>query len=62
MTKTWQTSNKALNYLTFLRQISDTISFVVSPQGDIVFVDESDGFTASTAWIWPVTAGVAVTF
>jgi hypothetical protein len=41
---------------------TDAISLVVSPQGDIAFVDEEDGFTGSTAWVWPITAGVAVTF
>jgi hypothetical protein len=38
------------------------VGVVVSPQGDIAFVDEEDGFTGSTAWVWPFTAGVAVTF
>lgn len=42
--------------------INETISIVVSPQGDIAFVDENDGFTGSTAWVWPITAGVAFTF
>jgi len=50
-----ENSNKALNYLTYPGQISDAISFIISPHGDIVFVDESDGFTANTAGIWPVT-------
>jgi hypothetical protein len=42
--------------------INETIGIVVSPQGDIAFVDEKDGFTGSTAWVWPVTAGLAFSF
>jgi hypothetical protein len=42
--------------------VNETINIVVSPQGDIGFVDEADGFTNSTAWVWPVTAGVALSF
>jgi hypothetical protein len=41
---------------------SDLISIVISPQGDIAFVDTADGFTGSTAWVWPITAGVAFKF
>jgi hypothetical protein len=42
--------------------ITETINIVISPQGDIAFVDEDKGFTGSTAWVWPITAGVAFTF
>jgi len=42
--------------------INDMFNIVVSPQGDIAFVDEADGFTGSTAWVWPLTAGIAVSF
>jgi hypothetical protein len=41
---------------------SDAVGLVVSPQGDIAFVDEEDGFTGSTAWVWPFTAGLALNF
>jgi hypothetical protein len=41
---------------------NEYVGVVVSPQGDIAFVDEDDGFTGSTAWVWPFTAGLAVTF
>jgi hypothetical protein len=30
--------------------------------GDIAFVDKADGFTGSTAWVWPITAGIALKF
>ena len=42
--------------------INENINIVISPQGDIAFVDEDKGFTGSTAWVWPITAGVAFTF
>lgn len=42
--------------------VHDVISLVLSPQGDIAFVDEDEGFTNSTAWVWPFTAGIAVSF
>jgi len=42
--------------------ITETIGIVISPQGDIAFVDEDKGFTGSTAWVWPITGGVAFTF
>jgi hypothetical protein len=42
--------------------VSDLLSVVISPQGDIAFVDKADGFTGSTAWVWPITAGVALKF
>lgn len=42
--------------------INDMINIVLSPQGDIAFTSKDDGFTGSTAWVWPITAGVALTF
>lgn len=42
--------------------LSDNVSLVLSPQGDIAFVDENDGFTGSTAWVWPFTAGAKFRF
>jgi len=42
--------------------VSDRVSLLLSPQGDIAFVDEEDGFTGSTAWVWPVTAGAKFRF
>ena len=42
--------------------ISDAVSLLLSPQGDIAFVDTDDGFTGSTAWVWPVTAGAKIRF
>jgi hypothetical protein len=42
--------------------VSDLLSVVISPQGDIAFVDKADGFTGSTAWVWPITAGIALKF
>ena len=38
------------------------VGIVVSPQGDIAFTSEDDGFTGSTGWVWPFTAGIAVGF
>jgi hypothetical protein len=38
-----------------------SIGLVVSPQGDIAFLDEEeDG--SSSAWVWPLTAGLAFNF
>ena len=42
--------------------LSDAVSLLLSPQGDIAFVDEADGFTGSTAWVWPFTAGLKIRF
>ena len=39
-----------------------SVGLVVSPQGDIAFVSKDDGFTGSTAWVWPFTAGLYVNF
>lgn len=41
--------------------VSDRVSLLLSPQGDIGFVDE-DLFGTSTAWIWPFTAGAKIRF
>ena len=38
-----------------------TFSLVLSPQGDIAFSDE-DELGSSTAWVWPFTAGLRVSF
>jgi hypothetical protein len=43
-------------------QVTDLVNVVISPQGDIGFVSEDDGFTGSTAWVWPITAGVGFSF
>lgn len=42
--------------------LSETVSLLLSPQGDIAFTDEADGFTGSTAWVWPFTAGAKFYF
>ena len=38
-----------------------TFAVVLSPQGDIAFSDDEEVAT-SNAWVWPVTAGVRVSF
>jgi Outer membrane protein beta-barrel domain len=38
-----------------------SVAFVFSPQGDIAFSDESD-IATTNAWVWPVTAGLRVSF
>ena len=42
--------------------VSEKVSLLLSPQGDIAFTDEDDGFTGSTAWVWPITAGAKFYF
>jgi len=37
------------------------LAFVLSPQGDIAFSDEAE-VTTNNYWVWPVTAGVRVSF
>lgn len=37
------------------------VALVFSPQGDIAFSDENE-VGSSTAWVWPVTAGLRVRF
>ena len=38
-----------------------SVAFVVSPQGDIAFSDEAEVGT-NNSWVWPVTAGLRVSF
>jgi hypothetical protein len=38
-----------------------SVAFVLSPQGDIAFSDESEVGT-DNAWVWPVTAGLRIAF
>lgn len=38
-----------------------TFAVVLSPQGDIAFTDE-DEIGTTNAWVWPLTAGVRVSF
>lgn len=40
---------------------SPRVAFVLSPQGDIAF-SKRDELTTTTAWVWPVTAGLRLTF
>ena len=39
--------------------MSDSVALFASPQGDIAFTDE-DKYGASSAWVWPFTAGLKV--
>lgn len=41
--------------------VSPQVAFVLSPQGDIAFSEESEVGTTN-AWVWPVTAGLRVRF
>lgn len=41
---------------------ADNAGLVISPQGDIAFTSEDDGFTGTTAWVWPFSAGVVFNF
>ena len=41
--------------------LNRSFAFVLSPQGDIAFGDESEILT-NNAWVWPVTAGLRVKF
>ena len=38
-----------------------SFAFVISPQGDIVLSDEAE-LTTTNSWVWPVTAGLRVSF
>jgi hypothetical protein len=38
-----------------------SVAFVVSPQGDIALSDEAE-LSTTNAWVWPVTAGLRVSF
>ena len=40
---------------------SPTLALVFSPQGDIAFTKESE-LGSSSAWVWPVTAGLRISF
>lgn len=42
--------------------LTERIGLVVSPQGDIAFTSEEDGFTGSTGWVWPFSAGFSYAF
>ena len=44
-----------------LYHFNPSFAFVLSPQGDIAFTDE-DELDASEAWVWPLTAGLRLTF
>ena len=41
--------------------LSPAVALVLSPQGDIAFTDENE-VGSSTAWVWPVTAGLRLRF
>jgi hypothetical protein len=38
-----------------------SFAFVISPQGDIALSDEAE-LSTNNAWVWPVTAGLRVSF
>ena len=38
-----------------------SVAFVLSPQGDIAFSDDAEVAT-NNSWVWPVTAGLRVSF
>jgi hypothetical protein len=38
-----------------------SLALVISPQGDIAFSDDAE-LTTTNAWVWPVTAGLRVSF
>ena len=40
---------------------SPSLAFVLSPQGDIAFSKKAE-LTTDNAWVWPVTAGVRLSF
>ena len=40
---------------------SPMLGFVLSPQGDIAFTKEAE-LTTTNAWVWPITAGVRLSF
>lgn len=40
---------------------SRSLALVLSPQGDIAFSKESE-LSTSSAWVWPVTAGLRISF
>ncbi|HEX6315070.1 MAG TPA: outer membrane beta-barrel protein [Gemmatimonadaceae bacterium] len=40
---------------------SPSLALVLSPQGDIAFTKE-DELGSSSAWVWPITAGIRISF
>jgi hypothetical protein len=40
---------------------SPSLDLVLSPQGDIAFTKENE-LGSSTAWVWPITAGLRISF
>jgi hypothetical protein len=40
---------------------SPSLAFVLSPQGDIAFTKENE-LGSSSAWVWPITAGLRISF
>jgi hypothetical protein len=40
---------------------SRSVALVLSPQGDIAFTEENE-LGSSTAWLWPLTAGLRISF
>ena len=40
---------------------SPALAVVLSPQGDIAFTKENE-LGSSTAWVWPITAGLRISF
>lgn len=40
---------------------SRSLALVLSPQGDIAFSKESE-LSTSSAWVWPITAGLRISF
>ena len=41
--------------------LNPSLAIVLSPQGDIAFSKENE-LGSSTAWVWPVTAGIRLSF
>ena len=41
--------------------LSPSLALVLSPQGDIAFTKKSE-LSTSSAWVWPVTAGLRISF
>ena len=42
-------------------RVTPTISFVLSPQGDIAISDEAE-LTTNNTWVWPFGAGIRIQF
>ncbi len=58
---TSSTDINTLHYIAKVGYFNPSFAFVLSPQGDIAFSDESE-ITTTNAWVWPVTAGLRVSF